>query len=87
MKEGYELNFPIGINLPPIEKPKNNKSDKKKPEPINESSRKSVWKKYMKNNKGFIGIGMIIAIIAALIVGGGAVYYATKTSTPVLQNV
>lgn len=34
----------------------------------------------MKNNKGFVGIGIIIAIIAALIVGGGVVYYATNKS-------
>jgi len=33
----------------------------------------------MKYNKGFIGVGMIVAIIAILAVGGGAVYYATKT--------
>lgn len=36
----------------------------------------------MKYNKGFIGIGVIIAIIAALAVGGGVVYYATKTPAP-----
>lgn len=36
----------------------------------------------MKNNKGFIGVGVIIAIIVALAVGGGIVYYATKTPTP-----
>jgi len=36
----------------------------------------------MKYNKGFIGIGMIVAIIAALAVGGGVVYYATKTPAP-----
>lgn len=36
----------------------------------------------MKYNKGFVGIGMIIAIIAVLVVGGGAVYYATKTPAP-----
>lgn len=38
----------------------------------------------MKNNKGFVGV--IIAIIAALIIGGGAVYFATRTSTPSSQN-
>ena len=36
----------------------------------------------MKYNKGFVGIGMIIAIIAVLVVGGGAFYYATQTQTP-----
>jgi len=42
----------------------------------------------MKYNKGFIGIGMIIAIVAALVVvGGGAVYFATKTPTPASQNI
>lgn len=40
-----------------------------------------------KNNKGFLGIGMIIGIVAALVVGGGVVYFATKTPTPVLQNL
>lgn len=35
----------------------------------------------MKYNKGFIGIGIIIAIVATLVVGGGAVYFATKTPT------
>lgn len=40
----------------------------------------------MKNNKGFIGIGILIAIIAALVVGGGAVYFMTKPSTPYLKN-
>lgn len=35
----------------------------------------------MKYNKGFIGIGIIIAIVASLVVGGGAVYFATKTPT------
>ena len=39
----------------------------------------------MKYNKGFIGI--IIAIVVALVVGGGAVYFATKTPTPASQNV
>lgn len=32
----------------------------------------------MKNNKGFIGIGIILAIIAVLAVGGGAYYLGTK---------
>ncbi len=36
----------------------------------------------MKYNKGFIGIGMIVAIIAILAVGGGVVYYATKSPAP-----
>ncbi|MCX6752820.1 MAG: hypothetical protein NTW62_00530 [Candidatus Nomurabacteria bacterium] len=41
----------------------------------------------MKKNKGFIGIGMFIAIIvAALAVGGGATYYATKNSQKVQEN-
>ena len=35
----------------------------------------------MKNNKGFVGIGIILAIIAVLAVGGGAIYYAKKTPT------
>lgn len=41
----------------------------------------------MKYNKGFVGIGVIIAVIAALVVGGGAVYYATKTKAPSTENV
>jgi len=36
----------------------------------------------MKYSKGFMGVGVIIAIIVALGVGGGVVYYATKTPTP-----
>lgn len=40
----------------------------------------------MKYNKGFIGIGVIIAIVVALAVGGGAVYYATKTPTSSLNT-
>ena len=40
----------------------------------------------MKNNKGFTQVGIIIALIAALIVGGGVVYLATKTPTPSSQN-
>ncbi len=32
----------------------------------------------MKNNKGFIGLGLILAIIAVLAVGGGAYYLGTK---------
>ena len=40
----------------------------------------------MKNNKGFIGLGLILAIIAVLVVGGGAYYLGTKkVSAP--QNV
>lgn len=39
----------------------------------------------MKNQKGFIGIGIIVAIMAALIVGGGAVYFVTKPVTPDYQ--
>jgi hypothetical protein len=38
------------------------------------------------SSKGFIGIGAIIAIVAALLVGGGAVYFATKISAPASQN-
>jgi hypothetical protein len=34
----------------------------------------------MKNNKGFTGIGIILAIIAVLVVGGGAYYLGTKNS-------
>ncbi len=41
----------------------------------------------MKNNKGFVGIGLILAIITALVVGGGAVYFITKPSAPYLKNV
>jgi len=41
--------------------------------------------KYMKYNKGFIGIGMTIAIIVVLAVGG-VVYYTTTISTPSLSN-
>lgn len=41
----------------------------------------------MKNNKGFIGIGLLIAIIVALFVGGGAVYFITKPATPYLKNL
>ena len=40
----------------------------------------------MKYNKGFVGIGVIVAIIAALVVGGGVVYYATKTKAPSQEN-
>lgn len=36
----------------------------------------------MKYNKGFMGVGVIIAIIVALAVGGGVVYYTTKTPAP-----
>lgn len=36
----------------------------------------------MKYNKGFIGTGMIVAIIAILAIGGGVVYYSTKSPTP-----
>ncbi len=32
----------------------------------------------MKNNKGFIGIGLVLAIIAVLVVGGGAYYLGIK---------
>ncbi|OIO29275.1 hypothetical protein COX93_01610 [Candidatus Nomurabacteria bacterium CG_4_10_14_0_2_um_filter_30_12] len=34
----------------------------------------------MKNNKGFIGLGFILVIIAVLVVGGGAYYLGTKNS-------
>lgn len=40
----------------------------------------------MKYNKGFVGIGIVIAIIIALVVGGGVVYYATKTKVPSTEN-
>ncbi|MCR4334478.1 MAG: hypothetical protein NUV47_01985 [Patescibacteria group bacterium] len=40
----------------------------------------------MKYNKGFLGIGMIIAIVAILAVGGGVVYYTTKTPAPSLNT-
>lgn len=35
----------------------------------------------MKNNKGFIGLGLILAIIAVLVIGGGAYYLGTKNSS------
>lgn len=41
----------------------------------------------MKYTKGFVGIGITIAVIVALVVGGGAVYYATKTKAPSQENV
>ncbi len=41
----------------------------------------------MKTNKGFIGIGMLIAIIvAALAVGGGVTYYVTRNSNNVVVD-
>jgi len=43
----------------------------------------------MRNNKGFVGMGIILAIITVLIVGGGAYYLGTKNNivnNPVLQN-
>jgi len=41
----------------------------------------------MKNQKGFIGIGMLIAIIVvALVVGGGVTYFATRNSNNVVDN-
>lgn len=39
----------------------------------------------MKNNKGFIGMGVILAIIAVLVVGCGAYYFGTKNNS-VLKN-
>jgi hypothetical protein len=38
--------------------------------------------KYHIYHKGFVGIGVIVAIVAALVVGGGVVYYATQPSVP-----
>ena len=35
----------------------------------------------MKNNKGFLGLGLILAIIAVLVVGGGAYYLGTKNDS------
>jgi hypothetical protein len=32
-----------------------------------------------KYNKGFLGVGMILAILAGLVVGGGVIYYTTNT--------
>ena len=32
----------------------------------------------MKNNKGFLGLGIILAIIVVLVIGGGAYYLGTK---------
>ena len=40
----------------------------------------------MKTNKGFAQVGIIIALVAALIVGGGVVYLVTRTPTPSYQN-
>ena len=39
----------------------------------------------MKNNNGFTGIGIVIAIVAVLVVGGVA-YYAGKSSAPAPQD-
>lgn len=41
----------------------------------------------MKYTKGFVGIGVITAVIVALVVGGGVVYYATKTKAPSTENI
>lgn len=38
--------------------------------------------KYHTYHKGFIGIGVIIAVVVALVIGGGIVYYATQPSVP-----
>lgn len=40
----------------------------------------------MKNNKGFVGIGLILAIIAVLVIGGGT-YYMSKSSNAVPKNI
>jgi hypothetical protein len=40
----------------------------------------------MKNNKGFIGIGLIIAIIIGALAIGGVAYYAGKSSSTPSQN-
>src|SRR3989344_5560097 len=40
----------------------------------------------MRYNKGFIGIGVIIAVIAAIVIGGGVVYYAAKAPAPSFQE-
>lgn len=36
----------------------------------------------MKNNKGFVGVGLILAVIAVLVFGGGAYYLGTKKLVP-----
>jgi hypothetical protein len=46
----------------------------------------SLIKKIMKNNKGFIGLGLILAIIAVLVVGGGAYYLGTKNASQLVRN-
>lgn len=40
----------------------------------------------MKNNKGFVGIGIIIALIAVFVIGG-VVYYAGTKNNSVSQNI
>jgi len=40
----------------------------------------------MKNDKGFVGLGLILAIIAVLVIGGGAYYLGTKNNS-VPQNI
>jgi len=46
-----------------------------------------VWyNKFMKNNKGFAGIGIIIAIVAVLVVGGIVYYVGTQKSTSRLPD-
>ncbi|HUC88618.1 MAG TPA: serpin family protein [Candidatus Paceibacterota bacterium] len=40
----------------------------------------------MKNIKGFAGIGLIIAILAILVIGGGVVYYKAKNSTVIINQ-
>lgn len=38
--------------------------------------------KYHTYHKGFVGIGVIVAVVVALVIGGGVVYYATQPSVP-----
>lgn len=41
----------------------------------------------MNKNKGFIGIGLLVAIILGIVVvGGGAYYFGTKKNTKVVEN-
>ncbi|MCF7831872.1 MAG: hypothetical protein K9M36_03240 [Candidatus Pacebacteria bacterium] len=38
--------------------------------------------KYHTYHKGFIGVGVIVAVVVAFVIGGGIVYYATQPSAP-----
>lgn len=41
----------------------------------------------MKCDKGFVGMGVVIAVMIALVFSGGVVYYATKTKAPSVEDV